>query len=161
MGFKISQLPAIPSCLATDIIAEVQPAVGGTTYKATLQQIFNLFSSMSTFSSLPYTNVTTTSQAMSANNGYVSNNAALVTLTLPVTAAFGSVIEIIGLGAGGWSVAQNAGQSIKIGIQTSTVGAGGSVSSSNPSDSVKLVCIVANTVWANCGGPQSSILTII
>lgn len=43
-GIKISALPAIPSCALTDLIAEVQPASGGTTYKATLQQLLTLFS---------------------------------------------------------------------------------------------------------------------
>jgi hypothetical protein len=42
-GIKISALPPIPSCQLTDLVAEVQPAVGGTTYKATLQQILTLF----------------------------------------------------------------------------------------------------------------------
>jgi len=44
-GVKISALPAIPSCALTDLIAEVQPATGGTTYKATLQQVLTLFNS--------------------------------------------------------------------------------------------------------------------
>lgn len=42
-GVKISALPALPSAALTDLIAEVQPAVLGVTYKATLQQVSNLF----------------------------------------------------------------------------------------------------------------------
>lgn len=42
-GVKISNLPAITSCALGDLIADVQPAVGGTTYKATLQQVYDLF----------------------------------------------------------------------------------------------------------------------
>lgn len=42
-GVKISALPAIASCALTDLIPDVQPAVGGTTYKATLSQLNTLF----------------------------------------------------------------------------------------------------------------------
>jgi len=42
-GVKISALPVIPSCQLTDLFPDVQPAVGGTTYKATLNQLLTLF----------------------------------------------------------------------------------------------------------------------
>ena len=43
-GVKISGLPVIPVAPAlTDIFPEVQPASGGTTYKTTFQQLYNLF----------------------------------------------------------------------------------------------------------------------
>ena len=42
-GVKISALPALPSAALTDLIPDVQPAVGGTTYKATLSQLNTLF----------------------------------------------------------------------------------------------------------------------
>lgn len=42
-GVKISALPPLPSAALTDLIAEVQPAAGGTTYRATLQQLSTLF----------------------------------------------------------------------------------------------------------------------
>lgn len=31
---------------------------------------------------------------MSVNNGYIANNASLVTLTLPTTAAVGDIVEV-------------------------------------------------------------------
>lgn len=159
MGFQISGLPAIPSCQLTDLIAEVQPATGGTTYKATLQQVADLIASVPSL--FPYTDVTGTSQLMSSNHGYIANNGATVTLTLPVTSAVGDRIEICGAPAsGGWSVAQNGGQFIEIGNVASTVGVTGSVESSSASDSMVIICTVANTAWTVLGGPQSSILTI-
>lgn len=165
MGFKISQLPAIPSCQLTDLIAEVQPATGGTTYKATVQQLSNLIVSQvppPAPAVFPYTDVTGTTQAMAINNGYVADNALGVTLTLPVTSPVGSRLEIVGSPTtGNWTIAQNAGQNIQVGIANSTVGVGGSVSSSNPSDSVVLICTVANTTWSVLGGPQSSDLNIV
>lgn len=105
--------------------------------------------------------VTGTSQLMVANNGYIANNAALVTLTLPATAAVGSEIDIIGKGAGGWLIAQNAGQSIVLGSSTTTVGVGGSLASTNAKDSFYMVCTTANTQWTVASGPQSAGLTVV
>lgn len=104
-----------------------------------------------------WTEVTGTSQAMSADTGYIANNAGLVTLTLPVTAALGTAISIIGKGAGGWQVAQNSGQSIRFGSVTTTVGVGGSLASSSSGDSINLICTTANTVWTFAGAPQGII----
>lgn len=95
-----------------------------------------------------WTTVTGTSQAMSAENGYISNNASLVTLTLPVTAAVGDEVEVIGLGAGGWLIAQNAGQLIHLGSSTTTTGVGGSLASTNANDRIIITCIVANTTFS-------------
>lgn len=108
-----------------------------------------------------WTDVTGTSQAMVADGGYVADNAGLVTLTLPTTAAFGTSINVVGKGSGGWTIAQNASQSIQIGSSVSTVGVSGSVSSTNQWDSVCLICVTANTKWVAFGGPQSSGLTIV
>lgn len=107
-----------------------------------------------------WNDITGTSATMSADNGYVSDNVGLVTLTLPSTAAFGSVLYIAGKGAGGWTIAQNAGQNIQIGSSSSTVGTGGSVSSTNRHDSLALLCIAANTTFSALGGPQGN-LTIV
>lgn len=110
---------------------------------------------------LGWTEVTTTSQSMAFNNGYIVNNAGLVTLTLPVLSPVGSVISLIGKGAGGWSIAQNAGQIIHVGASPSTIGVGGSVSSANQYDSIRLVCTVANTAWTTEGTPKSAGLIIV
>jgi hypothetical protein len=99
---------------------------------------------------LGWTTVVGTSQAISVNNGYVANNAGLVTLTLPATASVGDEIVIMGKGAGGWTIAQNASQSIQFGNQTTTVGVAGSLSSTNQWDNVGLRCITsgASTLWS-------------
>lgn len=85
--------------------------------------------------------------SMVANNGYVTNNAGLVSLTLPLTAAFGTIIRVAGKGAGGWLIAQNAGQNIQVGNVSSTPGAGGSVASTNAFDAIELLCTTADTTW--------------
>ena len=96
---------------------------------------------------LPWTDVTGTTQAMSAEAGYLSDNAGLVTLTLPATAAQFTSIFLSGNGAGGWKIAQNAGQQVNFDGLSSTLGAGGSLSSTNRYDCVGLLCVVANTTW--------------
>ncbi len=113
-----------------------------------------------TGSGIGWTEVTGTTQAMVADNGYVANNVGLVTLTLPTTAAFGTAISIIGKGAGGWLIAHNANQLIHVGSVVSTTGVGGSIASTNAFDSIDLICTVANTTWTTLGGPQGN-LTIV
>lgn len=104
-----------------------------------------------------WTVVTGTSQAMAVDSGYISNNAGLVTLTLPTTAAVGATIQVQGLGAGGWQIAQNASQLIHIGSSVTTTGATGFLASSNQYDSITVLCVVANTTWTVLGGPQGNI----
>jgi len=107
-----------------------------------------------------WNNITGTTQQMVTNTAYVAANAGLVTLTLPVLAGFGTVQGVVGHGAGGWLIAQNAGQNIQVGATSTTAGVGGSVASSNFSDTIDLVCVVANTTWAIVGAPQG-ILTVV
>lgn len=90
-------------------------------------------------------NIITTDTTASVNNGYVTNSASLVTVTLPATAAAGSVIRVAGYGSGGWQIAQNAGQQIRFGNISTTAGATGGLESSNENDAVELICVVADT----------------
>ncbi len=99
----------------------------------------------STGGGLAWTEVTTTSVSMNPDNGYVLNNIALVTATLPVTCSFGSKIKIVGKGTGGWKIAQNAGQTIKFGKFTTITGIGGSLNSINTDDVISLLCTTADT----------------
>jgi hypothetical protein len=96
-----------------------------------------------------WTDVTGTTQTMSVANGYIADNASLVTFTLPSTAAIGDMIQVLGKGAGGWKIAQNASQQINVGKLASTAGTGGSIASINQFDTVELRCITAgaSTVW--------------
>jgi hypothetical protein len=55
--------------------------------------------------------VTGTSVQALGNRGYVADNdTAEVVVTLPAAPAFGDLIQVYGLGAGGWRIAQNASQ---------------------------------------------------
>lgn len=125
-----------------------------------ISQAGNTITVSSTSVSASFVVVSGTTQAMTSNNTYQPNNAGLVTLTLPTTSAAGDRLNIVGFGAGGWTIAQGAGQQIIIGNTLSTSGAGGSVASSNRYDAVSLCCVTANTVWQANVAPQG-ILTIV
>jgi hypothetical protein len=92
----------------------------------------------------PYINVTGTTQTMAINQGYVSNNAGLVTFTPPATCAVGTIFAVAGAGAGGWTIncATNS-QTINDGSSPATT----ALASTNQFDSVKFVCITANSAF--------------
>ncbi len=94
-----------------------------------------------------WVDVTGTSQSVAPNTGYIADNAALCTLTLPTTAAQGTVFRIAGNGAGGWLLAQNASQTVKFGNVATTTGTGGNLASTDPGDALECLCVVANTTW--------------
>jgi len=97
---------------------------------------------------IAWSEVTGTSQAAAVDTGYITNNAGQVTVTLPDTAALGSIIRICGKGAGGWKVAQNAGETIIWDESTATTtGAGGYLESTDDYDAIELLCTVADTDW--------------
>ena len=56
--------------------------------------------------------VSGTSQLAQANTGYTANDPARVTVTLPAAPNIGDTVRVLGAGAGGWSIAPNAGQSV-------------------------------------------------
>ena len=94
---------------------------------------------------ITWANITGTTQAAAVNTGYVVGNASQTTVTLPATAALGSIVEIAGKGAAGWVLAANTGQTIQLGsVATSTAG---TVTSANQYDCIRVVCVTAKTTW--------------
>ncbi len=63
---------------------------------------------------MPWQQVSGLSQQAQKNTGYLANNAAQVTITLPdsTVLGFGDIVRVSGIGVGGWKIAQNAGQLI-------------------------------------------------
>lgn len=98
------------------------------------------------FGSFAYNDVSGTTQAAAVNNGYVISNAGQTTVTLPATAAEGSVIAVQGKGAAGWVLTANTGQVIHLGSSASS--SAGTLTSTNQWDAVTVVCVTANTTWA-------------
>ena len=98
-------------------------------------------------SGFTWTTVTSPTQALATENGYVANDSVLITFTLPSVAAVGSTIKILGLGSGLYTIAQNANQYINFVSGTTTVGTGGSLTATEKFDSITLVCSVVNNGW--------------
>ena len=80
---------------------------------------------------------------------YGADYATLLTFTLPSVANshLGDKLSIIGVGAGGWILAQNATQVIHVGATWTVAGVTGSIASTDRSDCVDLVCTVEGTTW--------------
>lgn len=96
--------------------------------------------------SLTWLGIPGTTQSAAVATGYVNQNASLTTITLPATCALGDIVAVQGLGASGWALVANSGQTIQVGMTpTSTAG---SISSNNQYDSVEVICIVADTLWS-------------
>lgn len=88
--------------------------------------------------------VSGTTQAVQKNFNYVANNSSRVVFTLMTTAAVGDTFWVQGSGAGGWKLAQNAGQIVHFGASNTTTGTGGSLASTGTKDSIEVICTVAN-----------------
>lgn len=101
----------------------------------------------STGGGVTWVSVSGTSQALAAGDAYVPTNGSQTAFSLPSTASFGDFFIISGLGAGGWTVTQGAGQSVIVGNATTTVGVGGSITSTSRYDSLQIVCVTANTTF--------------
>lgn len=90
----------------------------------------------------------TTDTSMAVNNAYITNKAGTAAaMLLPATASVGALVQVVGLGATGWSVTQNSGQTIRFNSSSTTTGTGGSLSSTAQYNVVTLMCTVTNTDW--------------
>ena len=136
------------------------PIVGGTSTTGALQSVATGTAGYAltyvSSSALPvweavagsyWVNVTSTTQSAAVNTGYIITEASLTTVTLPATAALGSVVEVVGTptNTSFFTLAANTGQTIQFGNTAST--SGGSWTSTNANDTIRVVCTVANTTW--------------
>ena len=87
------------------------------------------------------------SQTMAVDNGYICSSGGGLVLQLPATSALGDEIEVVLDGSTSWTVVQAAGQQIRFGNVTTTLGALGSLGSTAQGDAIRIVCKTANTLW--------------
>ena len=144
--------------LAALTLTSGQLVIGGTTTPAaatlsagsgiSISNGNNSITIASTGSGMAWVDVTGASQTVAANTGYLSNNAGAVAFTLPASSTVGDVFEIVGV-QGSWSLAQSANQQVKFGSSATTLGAGGSLASTNAGDCIRLVATNtgASSVW--------------
>lgn len=147
---KFTELNVATSLDPTDIVVVVIDPAGTPEAKTItfedLKESLDIPGSAS-----PYVEIAGTSQTAAINTAYGANNASLVTITLPASAVIGSIVEVIGIGAGGWRVAQASGQIIHFGSIDTTSGATGYIESTHRRDTVILRCVVADTDWQVVG----------
>ena len=88
-------------------------------------------------------------QTLVKENGYICvSPGGTLLLALPAVSAIGDSIEVTLQGATGWTITQpNAGSQIHAGSQSTTVGVGGTLSSTAQGDTIELVCINTNADW--------------
>jgi len=98
-----------------------------------------------TGSGIGWSTIAGTTQAAAVDNGYVVGNAAQTTVTLPAVFAVGATVEVRGLGAGGWILQANAGDTIQ--VASAVTSAGGTVTSAAATDIIEVTGLVANTTW--------------
>ena len=90
--------------------------------------------------------VTASSVTADVNAGIIANRVATpVQILLPALFDIGDEIIVMGLGAGGWSVVCNTGQSILFGSVSSSVD--GSINSDITNSVLELRGLVPNTTW--------------
>jgi hypothetical protein len=92
-------------------------------------------------------NLIATSQPLVSNQGYICVGGAALSLSLPAVSALGDIIEVTLDGSTSFSITQGAGQSIRFGNLSTTIGVGGSISSTQQGDTFRMVCQTANLKW--------------
>lgn len=97
-----------------------------------------------------------TSTTVALNSFNISSNAAQTTFTLPSVAPVGSIVTIVGAGAGGWVLKPAAGQTIKVIANTANV----SITSTGQYQTISVVCIEENTTWESFSS-QTTGFTIV
>ena len=100
--------------------------------------------------------VTQSTKAMIQDEGYVASRTGTqptdqTVFSLPTTAAQFTNIIVVGNGTAGWRIAQGAGQQIKMGPSSTTLGAGGYLQATGTGDFVQLFCVTADTTWRVIG----------
>jgi hypothetical protein len=88
------------------------------------------------------------SVTMSINFGYVCTTGGALALLLPAVSQVGDMISVVLDGSTSWQITQpNAASRIRIGNAQTTLGTGGTLSSTAQGDAVTLVCDGANSTW--------------
>jgi hypothetical protein len=108
---------------------------------------YTIYAATAAASLMDWTEVTGASQGMAIDSGYIANNGSRVSLYIPTTAAQGSVVRVVGVGAGGWELSQGVSSIIYFGNVSTTAGVSGLIQSTNARDSVEMLCVIANLQW--------------
>jgi hypothetical protein len=113
----------LPSSVLAGYIGTVTLTNGGNSFNGSFSGSFGGSGAGLTgvAGTITWQNVTGTSQQAQPNTGYLANKASQVTIILPTAPNLGDIVRVSGVGAGGWTIAQNVGQT----IQTTAFGING------------------------------------
>lgn len=81
------------------------------------------------------------------NTGIICTAGAALSFALPALSSIGDIIEITLNGSTSWAVTQAAGQRIRMGSTQTSLGIGGSLTSTAQGDSIRMVCYGTNLLW--------------
>lgn len=92
--------------------------------------------------------VITADQTASVNNGYICNKAGTLALALPGSSSVGDIVRVTNINTStGTQFTQAAGQQIFFATSSTTLGATGTLTSTQLGDSLEIVCTAVNTTW--------------
>ena len=100
------------------------------------------------------------SGALVNNNGYICTTGAVLSFSLPAVASVGDVVALSLDGSTSWTITQGANQQIRFGSLQTTLGPGGSLTSTSVGDTIIMVCSVANLRWNVVYGPVGNITIV-
>ena len=99
------------------------------------------------------------STALVNNNGFICTAGAALSFSLPAVSSVGDIVALTLDGSTSWTITQAANQQIRIGVLQTTVGVGGSLTSTAQGDTIIMVCSVANLKW-NSFAPVGNITVV-
>ena len=86
----------------------------------------------------------TTNTACASNNAYIANSASQLTFTLPASPSLGDRVQVLGLGAGGWQLNANTGQTL---YDAQTLGSNGMAGIVGTRDMAIEVVYAGSSTW--------------
>jgi trimeric autotransporter adhesin len=134
------------------VVTEVSGQLGSAVLTAgtgvTITPTANVITISASSSGFTWTDVTTTTQTIAAENGYITDRSGGVIYTSPASGSLGDTFIIVGK-SGLATITPLALQQLLIGSASGTVGITGTAVSTNAGDCITFVCITSgsSTVW--------------
>lgn len=139
---------AFGSTLVKAFIAGIASVVVANTNMVTIDTVTGQLGSQAVSPIGTTWSVITVDQTAAINDGYFINKVGTLLLALPAVSAVGDSIEVANINSTtGTRITQAAGQQIFIASLSTTLGVGGTLTSTLVGDTLKLVCRTANTTW--------------
>lgn len=133
---------------ASDAFAPTAAPGTNNTQLATTEFVTNAVAGIT---GLDWQTISSTTQAITVNTGYIARSATSVDFTLPTTAAIGQQFSIVYLSPNDGNLLQNAGQTIIALDQTTTEGTAGRLEGISRGEVLTILCTNTNTEFTVIG----------